>query len=121
MLVLLASHIAHIAWASASVGAQVAAATTTPSNSVLDTFDRRFVMETYLDQVDANGQPLQDAQGRYLKAALAAVEGNTKRLRTDATSKNWQPSFLEPQTGQPVPVNLNECSGCHRAAEDGSV
>ena len=81
----------------------------------------QFVMETYLAKADTDGKPVRDAQGRLVKANLVVVESNTKHLRTNDTGKNWQPGFLDPQTGQPVPVNLSECTGCHRAAEDGSV
>jgi hypothetical protein len=61
-------------------------------------------------------QATQAADGEWVRGRLLAVEFNER------TETGWQPGYLDPDTLLPVPgIDLNACTGCHRAAEQGSI
>jgi hypothetical protein len=80
-----------------------------------------FGMNTYRAKLNRNGVPALDANGRFVRGDLIAFESMSRTPRSDVTSRVWQPALLDPRTGRALPVDLADCTNCHRAASEGSV
>ena len=82
------------------------------------------VLETWRAQVDANGDPVKDADGRYIKdAPLAMVHVGQKRgdwaesdFPSAARSGDWNFGSFDFQTGAKFNEDLSACFNCHQAA-----
>ncbi len=82
------------------------------------------IVEAYNAQLDANGQPMRDAQGHLIAGAFDP-EIHISEMRSD-----WQPADLIPNThtgsfnfdafdfssGQEHPAGRSDCFNCHQSA-----
>jgi hypothetical protein len=74
------------------------------------------VMEVYRAQTDAAGQTLRDADGRFVRGELLAVE--TAR-NEQADNEVWSVGVFDPQTLRAKPFDVQKCLTCHDTAANG--
>ena len=88
--------------------------------------DAIIVVEAWDAQVDANGDPLTDAAGHYLKDTPQAMV-HVGHKRSDwgdsdfpgaARSGNWNFGSFDFETGAPFNEDLGACFNCHQAANN---
>jgi plastocyanin len=80
----------------------------------------------YKAQLDANGNPLKDAQGRFIKGDLVAYTVMEKRAgwgteyKDDIRNGEWEYQAFGPDTKVNEKANLTACFQCHKphAAQD---
>jgi plastocyanin len=77
------------------------------------------VLAAYLAQLDANGVPLKDANGRFLKGSLAAVNVQQKKkgfgddIPLAIRNGDWQYQSFAPDGKVNDKANLTACYQCH--------
>ena len=77
------------------------------------------VLAAYLAQLDANGVPLKDANGRFLKGSLAAVNVQQKKkgfgddIPVSVRNGDWQYQSFAPDGKVNDKANLTSCYQCH--------
>ncbi len=77
------------------------------------------VLAAYLAQLDANGVPLKDANGRFMKGSLAAVNVQQKKpgfgadIPASIRNGDWQYQSFAPDGKVNDKANLTACYQCH--------
>jgi plastocyanin len=77
------------------------------------------VLAAYLAQLDANGVPLKDANGRFMKGSLAAVNVQQKKkgfgddIPASVRNGDWQYQSFSPDGKVNDRANLTACYQCH--------
>lgn len=100
-------------YASSDVVAAVKAGKPIPHGAVLS-------MAIYKAQVDAQGNPLKDANGRFMKGELANVAVMEKRAgwgteyADDLRNGEWEYSMFNPDSKFNDKANIKACFECHK-------
>jgi len=82
------------------------------------------VLEAYRARLDANGDPVKDANGRYIKDALAAVNLMEKRTGwgmnypADLRNGEWEYASFLPTLARSENRDMTPCLQCHLPKKD---